>query len=117
MRYVLVYSNRPDLAATVPPELMGQAYGAIAGWFEEHGAAFVGCGAQLEDPGTAKTVRHTADGDLNVTDGPYTAAQEQMIGFSVIDVPDQDAAVAIARTFPLVRLPGGAVEVRPIAPD
>ena len=117
MRYVLVYSNRPDLVATVPPERMGQAYGAIAAWFDEHDAAFVGCGAQLEDAGTAKTVRNTSDGQPNVTDGPYSAAQEQMIGFSVIDVADQDAAVALAKTFPLLRLPGGAVEVRPLAED
>ena len=93
---------------------MGQAYGSLAGWFEENEAAFVGCGAQLEDPGTAKTVRNTANGEPDVAEGPYSAAQEQMIGFSVIDVPDHDAAVALAKTFPLVQLPGSAVEVRPL---
>jgi hypothetical protein len=40
-----------------------------------------------------------------------------MIGFSVIDVPDQDAAVALAKTFPLVQLPGSAVEVRALVED
>jgi hypothetical protein len=117
MKYVLVYSTRPDLLAAVPPEQVGQAYGAIAGWFDEHDAAFVGCGAQLEDADTAKTVRNAPDGEPDVADGPYSAAQEQMIGFSLIDVPDQDAAVALAKTFPLVQLPGAAVEVRPLAED
>ena len=40
-----------------------------------------------------------------------------MIGFSVIDVADQDAAVALAKTFPLVQLPGAAVEVRALVED
>ena len=77
----------------------------------------MGCGAQLEDAGTAKTVRNTPNGEPEVSHGPYSAAQEQMIGFSVIDVPDQDAAVALAKTFPLMQLPGAAVEVRPLAQD
>jgi hypothetical protein len=32
----------------------------------------------------------------------------------VIDVPDLDAAIAIVKTWPLLELPGVAVEIRPI---
>jgi hypothetical protein len=68
IKYVLVYSTRPDLVATVPPEQLGQAYGALVGWFDEHDAAFVGSGAQLEDADTAKTVRNAPDDERAAPD-------------------------------------------------
>src|SRR5215469_7594687 len=48
-----------------------------------------------------------------ITDGPFVDAKEVVAGFYVIDAPDLDAALAIARLNPVVR-DGGGVEVRPI---
>lgn len=63
----------------------------------------------LEPAGTATTL----SGDV-VTDGPFVDAKEVVAGFCVIEAPDLDAALAIARTNPSAQL-GGAVEVRPVA--
>jgi hypothetical protein len=57
---------------------------------------------------TATSVRRDS-----ITDGPFVDAKEVVAGFYVIEAPDLDAALAIARTNPVVR-DGGGVEVRPI---
>jgi hypothetical protein len=49
-----------------------------------------------------------------ITDGPFIDSKEVVAGFYVIEAPDLDAALAIARTNPVVR-DGGGVEVRPVA--
>ena len=36
MKYVLMYTNRPDLDAAVPAERQQEVYQAIYGWFEKH---------------------------------------------------------------------------------
>jgi hypothetical protein len=48
-----------------------------------------------------------------ITDGPFIDAKEVVAGFYVIEAPDLDAALAIAKTNPEVRN-GGGVEVRPV---
>jgi hypothetical protein len=57
---------------------------------------------------TATSVRGDA-----VTDGPFLDAKEVVAGFCVIEAPDLDAALAIARSNP-INQQGGGVEVRPI---
>lgn len=49
-----------------------------------------------------------------VTDGPFIDSKEVVAGFYVIEAPDLDAALAIARRNPVVD-DGGGVEVRPLA--
>src|SRR5215471_3405052 len=49
----------------------------------------------------------------SITDGPFIDSKEVIAGFYVIEAPDLDAALAIARTNPVVA-DGGGVEVRPI---
>jgi hypothetical protein len=51
-------------------------------------------------------------GDM-ITDGPFIDAKEVVAGFYVIEAPDLDAALATAKTNPVVR-EGGGVEVRPV---
>jgi len=48
-----------------------------------------------------------------VTDGPFVEAKEIVAGFYVIEAPDLDVALKIARRNPVVR-DGGGLEVRPI---
>src|ERR1700728_1669933 len=48
-----------------------------------------------------------------ITDGPFLDSKEVVAGFYVIEAPDLDAALAIARLNPVVR-DGGGVEVRPV---
>jgi hypothetical protein len=49
----------------------------------------------------------------DITDGPFVDSKEVVAGFYVIEAPDLDAALAIARRNPAV-WDGGGVEVRPI---
>lgn len=60
---------------------------------------------------TARTVR-VRSGQAMITDGPFMESKEVLAGFILIDVPDHDAAMAVARGIPMARL--GAVEVRPV---
>jgi hypothetical protein len=64
----------------------------------------------LHDPKTATVVRVT-DGEVLTTDGPYAEGKEHLGGFSIVDVPDLDAALEWGtRLARATRLP---VEVRP----
>jgi hypothetical protein len=51
--------------------------------------------------------------DGMITDGPFVDSKEVVAGFYVIEAPDLDAALAIARLNPVVA-DGGGVEVRPV---
>jgi hypothetical protein len=64
----------------------------------------------LHAPGTA-TVLRVDDGEVLTTDGPYAEGKEQLGGFSIIDVPDLDAALEWGTK--LARATRLAIEVRP----
>ena len=59
----------------------------------------------------ARTVR-VRSGVAAVTDGPFAESKEVIAGFILIDVPDMDAAMEVARHIPMATV--GAVEVRPV---
>ena len=68
-------------------------------------------GAGLKDSTAATTIR-TAAGKQTIHDGPFAESREQLGGYYLIDAPDLDAAIAIARKVPLSQ--NGAVEIRPL---
>ncbi|GMA87369.1 hypothetical protein GCM10025868_26190 [Angustibacter aerolatus] len=53
-------------------------------------------------------------GEPVVVDAPFSEAKEVVGGFSVLDVPDLDTAVAMVREWPMLALPGTSVEIRPV---
>jgi hypothetical protein len=112
MKYVLMYTSRPEDDAALDPADAEAVYGEIFGWFERNAAVITDMGAELQAVDTATTVR--GDGGSVVVDGPFSEAKEVIGGFSVIDVADLDAAIALARTWPSLKLPGVAVEIRPV---
>jgi len=61
---------------------------------------------------TPRDLATSIRGDV-ITDGPFLDAKEVVAGFYVIEAPDLDAALAIARSNPATR-EGGGVEVRPV---
>jgi hypothetical protein len=71
------------------------------------GASVLG-GEALERSSTASTVRRGQDGAL-VTDGPFADTKEALGGFYVIDAPDLDVALRLAKVCP-----AGNIEVRPV---
>ncbi|ACQ79809.1 YCII-related protein [Beutenbergia cavernae DSM 12333] len=115
MKYVLMFADRPEVSSAVPPERQQEVYNAIYGWFQENAAVIADMGVQLQPASTATTVRSGGDGtDPVVVDGPFLETKEQIGGFSVIEVPDLDAALAVARTWPGLAIDGVSVEVRPM---
>jgi hypothetical protein len=61
---------------------------------------------------TPRDMATSIRGDI-ITDGPFVDSKEVVAGFYVIEAPDLDAALAIARLNPVVQ-GGGGVEVRPV---
>jgi len=77
---------------------------------EELGAQRKG-GAGLMPTGMATTVV-TRSGNQTIHDGPFAETREQLGGFYIIDAPDLDAAIAIAKKLPVYA--DGSVEIRPL---
>jgi hypothetical protein len=63
----------------------------------------------LESPATATLLR-----GMTVSDGPFIEAKEVVLGFCIVEAPDLDAALAIAKRNPILQQ-GGGLEVRPVA--
>jgi hypothetical protein len=64
----------------------------------------------LHSPGTATVVR-LREGDLLITDGPFTEGKEHIGGFTIIKAPDLDAALKWGRR--LAQATTLPIEVRP----
>jgi len=71
---------------------------------------FLGAGP-LQPVATATSVR-IREGRRLITDGPFAETREQLGGYFLIDVPDLDAALAVAAKIPGAKK--GVVEVRPM---
>jgi hypothetical protein len=102
---VLIYAHDSAHATDATPEDLRTC--------DQHSDGLADSGAMLAayalTPGDMAT---SIRGDI-ITDGPFIDSKEVVAGFYVIEAPDLDAALAIARTNPVVR-DGGGVEVRPI---
>ncbi|OEC92987.1 MULTISPECIES: YciI family protein [unclassified Rhizobium] len=60
-----------------------------------------------------KSIVIRPDGDtFSVTDGPFVETKEHLAGFYLIEAPDLEEAVGIAKRIPSARY--GAVEIRPV---
>lgn len=70
-------------------------------------------GDGLQGVETATTVVTGEGGRQSVHDGPFAETREHLGGYYLIDVADLDAALAMARRVPV--MPGGKVEIRPVA--
>ncbi|MEV0292453.1 YciI family protein [Nocardia sp. NPDC050710] len=106
---VLIYEDESSYAAASEQE-MGEVYQAHVTFQEIAGDALAG-GNALQPTGTATSIRASGDGDFTVTDGPFAEAKEALGGYYLLEAPDLDAAIALAKQVPAKF---GGVEVRPI---
>ncbi len=83
-----------------------KVYADIFTWFETNGSKITDGGAELQPTRTATTIRHR-DGKATVMDGPFIEAKESVGGYTIFELPDREAAVALAKTWP-----GYGIEVR-----
>jgi hypothetical protein len=81
-------------------------YNAFATAVRSRGTVVLG--DALDRPPAARTLR--PDERRTVTDGPYAETVEQLGGFYVVELPDQDTAVELARLLPREY----TIEVRPM---
>lgn len=106
---VLIYSNEESWAST-DEAFSAKILDGHNTFGEKHGAALRG-GNALEPSMTATSVRTDASGKSVTTDGPFAETKEVIGGYYVVEAPDLDAAIAIAKDIPA---PFGGIEVRPI---
>ena len=110
MKHYLLSVYQPD-GPTPPPEMLNPIMRDIAALNQEIKAAgaWVFAGG-LYPPSTATVVRYK-DGDVLMTDGPFTEGKEHIGGFTIIRAPDLDAALEWGRK--LARASTLPIEVRP----
>ena len=116
MKYVIMFTSTPELDAAVSPEHAEQVYRRVYEWFGTHADQISDNGAELQPVTTATTVTHGGGAPV-VADGPFSEAKEVIGGFTILDVADLDAAIAVVKTWPMLELPGNSVEIRPMVVD
>jgi hypothetical protein len=86
-------------------------YGAImAFWGRLAASGRLLEGYELQPARTARTVSRDSE-RVVVTDGPFMEAKETIGGYGIVEVPDLEAAVEIARDWPAR---AHRVEIRPL---
>jgi hypothetical protein len=110
MKYVLLLT-RGAWQDEASDEDKAAIYGQIGEWFGKYYASGTIVEAnKLQEPHTATTVV-IDNGSSTLIDRPLLEAKEAVGGYAVVDVADLDAALDLARTWPV---PDGKVEVRPV---
>ena len=114
MKYVILMHVEPAVLEQLTEEqqpMIQEGHAAFMSSTKANGE-FISTQA-LADPSRSKVVR--SNGDLpEVTDGPFAEAKEFMGGFYLVDVEDEARAVELATQIPDARIPGLALEIRPV---
>ncbi len=124
MKYMMLIAGDESRWAD-ESEATREGYRRIGEWWEEQAkAGRIVEGHELEPSATATTVRIDPSGNAVVTDGPFAEGKEHIGGFTIIKVPDLDAALEWARkTAQVLTLAGHEaegglpIEVRPFQGD
>jgi hypothetical protein len=102
---ILVYSPAPADPMSITPDYL-ELLNRYPAQVEELGGKIL-TGFALAPSTTATAIRRDT-----VTDGPFVEAKEVVAGFFVLEAPDLDVALRIAKLNPATR--DGGVEVRPL---
>ncbi|MFB6610112.1 YciI family protein [Agromyces sp. NPDC056379] len=105
MEYALFYAEGDDPVAYVP------AADDIGDWVDDLEARGASEYGERLRPDHDATIVRVREGQLLVTDGPFTESKESIGGFDIIDVADLDEAIEIASRHPAAAFV--RVEVRP----
>lgn len=110
-QYMLMFVGDDDEFTKQPDPERKAAYTAIGKWWEDLSKkGVITKGEELAHRNTATTVRRV-NGQMKVSDGPFIESKEHVGGYALIAVPDLDAAIAVAKSWPGKST---TVEVRPI---
>ena len=108
MKYAFLIYEAESARGEPSPEEMAQ-WGAFDAEVTNNGTKQAG--EALHPSAMGKTVR-VRDGNFQLTDGPFAETKDQLGGFYILDVPDLDAALEVAKKFPNVGV--GSIEIRPV---
>jgi hypothetical protein len=110
-RYLYLIAGDESMLDSATPEDWDKMLQAHNDWQKsvEAAGATMTHGDALHPSGTATTIRHGADGAPTVTDGPFAETKEAIGGYYILDCPDFDVALGLAKS-----LPGEVVELRPV---
>jgi hypothetical protein len=111
MQYLLQMTFRPgespqEGTPEFEPEM--QRWHALNEEIRAAGQWVAASGLQID---AATTVRKTGD-EVTVTDGPFAETKEVFFSFYILEVPDLDAAIAVAAKTPAAEY--GSVDIRPL---
>ena len=111
MKYMVLIVDTKDGWSNFSPSEQEELYGRVAAWWSEHAAAGeILEGHQLQPPETATTVTRSVSGEVTVTDGPFIEGKEMVGGYGIFELPDLDAAIALASSWPAP----DTIEIRPV---
>ena len=112
MQYLaLIYADpavEPQYGTPAFAEMMA-GYTAFTATLRAQGAYKSGEGLKPAATATSVRLRH---GKVETMDGPFAETKEHLGGYYLIEVPDLDAAIALAAQIPTVGY--GTVELRPV---
>lgn len=113
MKYMLMFCKTSEddrRFEAMTPEQQRRLFAEVADWQATYrDPVVVDPGYRLARAQAATTVRRKGDKQV-VTDGPFVESGEVVGGFCVIDVPDLDEALRIAKAFPACP----TCEIRPV---
>jgi hypothetical protein len=108
---ILAYHVEADVMSWTPE----QDATVMSSLIDVHGRLYedklLGPAARLGPTKNARTLRGPGAG--MVIDGPFAETKEQLLGFYVIDVATEEAAIATARELRRVN-PSAVYEIRPV---
>ena len=107
MKYIMFVcsDSEPDTDPSPLPD--------IEIWVAENDAAGRRLQGDALAPVTAATTVRVRNGELLVSDGPFTETKEVIVGFDLLECADLDEAIEVARSHPMAR--SGRLEIRPFS--
>jgi hypothetical protein len=112
MKYaILIYGEESGFADATKEQIDAnmQEWWGYEGQLQEAGVKLAG--EALQPTATGKSVR-ASDGKPSVSDGPFAETKEQLGGFYLLDVKDEDEAIEWAMKCPGAKW--GTMEVRAV---
>lgn len=111
MKYMFLIAGNLDAWNAMTADESGATYQRIADWWGEQARAGLAVeGRELQSSTTATTVRIGRDGSNTVTDGPFVEGKEMIGGYGIFELPDLDAAIGLASSWPAP----DTIEIRPV---
>ena len=110
--YMLFIWDDEQAWAHADPQTVDATMAAHREFIAANGPALRG-GNRLHPSPASTSLRTAADRSVTITDGAFAETKEVIGGYYVIEAPDLEAALRIARQVPA---PFGGVEVRPVLP-